>query len=104
MCTCIYIVEMQKEGRKKQTNNKVKRHSTPKAVTFQVKNELPRVGLEPTAPYTLDRTFYHVEVAKVLHVHMYNCCSTTELPRQLSWLGPKLTSHSAPDEHEQANY
>ena len=28
--------------------------------------------------------------------------STTELPRQLSWLGPNLTSHSTPD--EQAYY
>ena len=29
-------------------------------------------------------------------------CSTTELPRQLSWLGPNVTSHSTPD--EQANH
>ena len=33
----------EKEGRKKQTNNKAKQHSTPKAVTFPEKNELPRV-------------------------------------------------------------
>ena len=60
---------MQKEGRKKQarsnkqtntnkqtqTNtNKAKQHSTPKAVTFPKKNELPQVGLEPTTLYTLD--------------------------------------------------
>ena len=40
----------EKEGRSKQgqTNNKAKQHSTPKAVTFPKKNELPRVGLEPT--------------------------------------------------------
>ena len=39
-----------KEERSKQgqTNNKAKQHSTPKAVTFPKKNELPRVGLEPT--------------------------------------------------------
>ena len=28
--------------------NKAKQRSTPKAVTFPRKNELPRVGLEPT--------------------------------------------------------
>ena len=28
--------------------------------------------------------------------------TTTELPRQFSWLGPNLTSHSTPD--EQANH
>ena len=35
-----------KEERSKQgqTNNKAKQHSTPKAVTFSKKNELPRVG------------------------------------------------------------
>ena len=37
----------------KQTN-KAKQLSTPKAVTFPKKNELPRVGLEPTTLYTVD--------------------------------------------------
>ena len=39
-----------KEERSKQdqTNNNAKQHSTPKAVTFPKKNELPQVGLEPT--------------------------------------------------------
>ena len=46
------------EGRKKEASkvkqtNKAKQHSTPKAVTFPRKNELPRVGLEPTTLYTL---------------------------------------------------
>ena len=36
-------VERCKQG---QTNNKAKQHSTPKAVTFSKKNDLPRVGLE----------------------------------------------------------
>ena len=38
-----------KEERSKQgqINNKAKQQSTPKAVTFRKKNELPRVGLEP---------------------------------------------------------
>ena len=76
----VYVREMRrKEERSKQghTNNKVKQHSTPKAVTFPKKNELPRVGLEPTTLYTLDRALYR-------------------------WLGPNLTSHSTPD--EQAYY
>ena len=73
--------ERRKEERSKQdqTNNKAKKHITPKAVTFPKKNELPQVGLESTTLYTTER-------------------STTELPRQLSWLGPNLTSHSTPDE------
>ena len=41
--------EKRKEERSKQdqTNNKDKHHSTPKAVTFPKKNELPQVGLKP---------------------------------------------------------
>ena len=62
-----------KERSKVKQTNKAKQHSTPKAV-----KKLPRVGLEPTTLYTLDRA------------------------RQLSWLGPNLTSHSTPD--EQANH
>ena len=45
-----------KEERSKQghTNYKAKQHSTPKAATFPKKNELPRVGFEPTcAMYVL---------------------------------------------------
>ena len=53
-CTCttdiLHVLmrdERRKEERSKQgqTNNKVKQHSTPKAVTFLKKNELPQVGL-----------------------------------------------------------
>ena len=67
-----------KEERSKQgqTNNKTKQHSTPKAVSFSRKNELPRVGIEPTTLCTLDRE--------------------SALPRQHSWLGPNLASHSTP--------
>ena len=53
---------MKKEGRKKQgqtKKNKAKKHNTPKVVTFLKKNDLPRVGLEPTTLYTLDRALYH---------------------------------------------
>ena len=41
------LVRDEKEERSKQgqTNNKAKQHSTPRAVTFPKKNELPRVGL-----------------------------------------------------------
>ena len=35
-------------SKQSQTNNQAKQHSTPKAVTFPKKNELPQVGLEPT--------------------------------------------------------
>ena len=51
------LMRDEKEGRKKQgqTNNKAKQHSAPKAVTFPKKNELPRVRLEPTTLYTVDR-------------------------------------------------
>ena len=46
MNVCIHVL-MRKEERSKQgqTNNKAKQHSTPKAVTFPKKNELPRVRL-----------------------------------------------------------
>ena len=62
--TCMYIhvlMRDEKERRSKQgqINNKAKQHSTTKAVTFPKKNELPRVGLEPTTLYTLDRALYH---------------------------------------------
>ena len=60
-----------------------KQHSIPKAVTFFKKNELLRVGFDPTKLSTLSRVLYQ---------------QTAELLRQLSWLGPNLTSHSAPDE------
>ena len=71
--------ERKKQARSnKQTQHKAKQHSTPKAVTFPRKNELPQVGLEPTTLYTLDRALYQL---------------------QLSWLGPNLTSHSTPDVH-----
>ena len=65
----------EKRSKQGQKNNKAKQHSTPKAVTFPKKNELPQVRLEPTILYTLDRALYIIY--------------TTELPRQLGWLhGP----------------
>ena len=49
---------MEERSKQGQTNNKAKEHSTPKAVTYPKKNELPRVGLEPTTLYTPDRALY----------------------------------------------
>ena len=66
-----------REGRKKEASkvkqtNKAKQHSTPKAVTFPRKNELPRVGLEPTTLRTLDRTLYRSTSAfHFLSIDMY---------------------------------
>ena len=57
--------ERRKEERSKQgqTNNKAQQHSTPKAVTFPKKNELPRVGLEPMTLYMYMYIHVHVIVA-----------------------------------------
>ena len=65
-----------KERSKQGQTNKAKQHSTPKAVTFPRKYELP--GGTRT------------------HDTLYSRQSAlpAELPRQHSWLGPNLTSHS----------
>ena len=72
--------ERKKQAKVKQTN-KAKQHSTPKAVTFPRKNELPQVGLEPTTLYTLDRALYQLSYrgssagwAQISHliVHLMN--------------------------------
>ena len=56
-----FLMRDEKEERKKQgqANNKAKQHSPPKVVTFPKKNELPRVEIEPTTFYSLDRALYH---------------------------------------------
>ena len=72
-----------KERSKQGQTNKAKQHSTPKAVTFPRKNELPQVGLEPTTLYTLslDRALYQLSYrgssagwAQISHliVHLMN--------------------------------
>ena len=61
----------EKEGRKKQARSNKregKQHSTPKAVTFPEENELPRVGLEPTTLYTLDRALYQLSYIRTCTV------------------------------------
>ena len=82
-CTVHVLMRDEKEGRKKQArpnNQQGKATQHTQDSHFPNKNELAWVGLEPTTLYTLDSD------------------STTELPRQLSWLGTNLTSHSTPDE------
>ena len=70
--------ERSKQGQTNKQTNKAKQHSTPKAVTFPRKNELPRVGLEPTTLYTQDRVLYQLSYrgssagwAQISHVHVY---------------------------------
>ena len=43
--------ERKKQARSNEQTSKAKQHSTPKAVTFPKKSELPWVGLEPTTLY-----------------------------------------------------
>ena len=80
------LMKDEKEGRKKQArSNKQTRQSNtahPRQSLFLGKNELhvPQVGLNPR------------------HSILQTEHSTIELPRQLSWLGPNLTSHNKPDE------
>ena len=84
---CITLLAFKREMRRKKERskqgqtNKAKQHSTPKAVTFPRKNELPRVGLEPTTLHTLDRALYQLSYrgssagwAQISHliVHLMN--------------------------------
>ena len=64
--------EKEERSKQGQTNNKAKQHSTPKAVTFPKKNELPWVGLETTTLYTLD-TYVQVLTEQE---HRGGVCST----------------------------
>ena len=68
-CTFIHYMYMQvdmflmrdeKEASKVKQTNKAKQHSTPKAVTFPIKNELPQVG--------------HVHVYINIHVYTVRTC------------------------------
>ena len=74
---CYYTCFNERGGRKNpkqdQANNKAKQHNTPKAVTFPKKNELPHVGLEPTALYTLDRTLYQLSYQDMYMMHTTTC-------------------------------
>ena len=70
--------EKEERSKQGQTNNKAKQQSTPKVVSC--------LGWDSKQRQSTLKTEH----------------STTQLPRQLSWLGPNLTSHSTPD--EQANH
>ena len=74
---------MRDERKKQARSNKAKQHSTPKAVTFPRKMSCLGWDSNP-------------------RLYSRQSALPTELPRQLSWLGPNLTSHSTPD--EQANH
>ena len=68
-----------------QTNNKAKQHSTPKAVSFPKKNELPRVGLEATTLRT--KCSY-----KCNCTCNYTCeCSHSRFEAEPSWNFQKTT-------------
>ena len=76
------LMRDEKEGREKQARSNEQRGklsniqcSTPKAVTFPKKNELPRVGLEPTTLYTLDRALSGVCICTLwfpMYCNMYS--------------------------------
>ena len=59
--------EKEERSKQGQTNNKAKQHSTPKAVTFPKKNELPRVGLEPMMYIYIHSGFIHIDMC------IYSC-------------------------------
>ena len=67
-CRCIIHVHVAKGSLLKVAIHtliqNIKQHSTPKAVTFPRKNELPQVGLKPTTLYTPDRACTYMYVAK----------------------------------------
>ena len=64
-----------------QTNNKAKQHSTPKAVTFPKKNELPRVEHKHVCVYaaiTAPHVYMYIHVyclAKAFHTTLYKISS-----------------------------
>ena len=58
------LIRKEERGKQGQTNNKAKQPSTPKAVTFPKKNELPWVGLKPT-------TLYMYSIQSVLPLRSY---------------------------------
>ena len=74
-----------KEERSKQGTIKAKQHSTPKAVTFPKKNELPRVGLEPTTLMYICITISSLDFvlgSTIVSNHTVNY----DLPPIVSWL------------------
>ena len=95
--TCLNERVRRKEGRSKQgqTNNKTKQHSTPKAVTFPKKNELPLVRFEPTHMYTctllntthttLIHTTYSIYVHRGIYTYTEADSCTERAPDGTAW-------------------
>ena len=73
-----------KEERSKQgqINNKAKQHSTPKAVTFLKKNELPQVGIEPAR---IDHMTYTWTLYYKNNVHYYVYTETDIMEIHCMW-------------------
>ena len=77
----MFLMGDEKEERKKerneqgQTNNKAKQHSTPKAVTFPKKNELPRVGhISCYSQLLMNSQQDHVQ-----YMYLYSTCTCTRV-------------------------
>ena len=68
-------VLMREEERSKQTTKQSNTAHPRQSVTFPKKNELPRVGLEPTTLYTLDRMLYQyvqlIQIFCLVHIHVH---------------------------------
>ena len=72
-----------KEERSKQgQTNKAKQHSTPKAVTFPKKNELPRVGLKAM-------TLVHLHMSAYIYMFVYVCAGGREHGDEVSEPRPR---------------
>ena len=75
--TKVYTVHVlmrdEKEERKKQarTNKQTRQSNTAHPRQFPKKNELPRVGLEPTTLYTPDRALLYVLFYMSIHFSMH---------------------------------
>ena len=77
--------------------------STPKVVTFPKKNELARVGLEPTTLYTLACIYRMWKqnttwiLPQLTEMSMCLCVHVSLMrfgPSQLSWLGSSVVERS----------
>ena len=94
-----------KEERSKQgqTNNKAKQHSTPKAVTFPKKNELPRVERNPYIPLLICKKIsllvplFFTAINNSYYLHEYTnmniiistdiqACCLAKKAKQASWI------------------
>ena len=71
----MFLMRDDKEERKKQARlNKQQCKATQhtQGSHFSLKNELPRVGLEPTTLYTLDRALYQLSYQGSISLFMFS--------------------------------